>query len=82
MPKRLPPLTEPTTPDEALLERLEHDIITGQQAHRARNDLLVRLANEGVPKSHLARRINRVREMRLVPPLTYSAVERAIGRSS
>lgn len=81
MPRRIAPMTDPSTPDEILLERLEHDIVTGMEASQARNDLIARMARQGVPKADIARRINRVRAARHVPTLTYSAVERAIGRT-
>lgn len=76
------PLAEPSTPDEALLERLEHDIITGQQASLARTDLMVRMARSGISKHTMLARINRVRSIRNAKPLTYFAVAQAIKRAT
>lgn len=80
MPRRIPPMGDPTTDDEISLEHLERVVLRGQQALGSRNRLVAEMVARGVSQAHVTRRLNRVREQQGAHRLSQHAVAAILRR--
>ena len=80
MPRTITPISDPVSPDEVELDRLERLVVQGQHALAQRSALVARMVSAGVSQAHIARRLNRVRTQGGIDPVTVHAVSAILRR--
>lgn len=82
MPRTIPTIGDPVSPDEVELDRLERLVVQGHHALAQRSALVTRMVSAGVSQAHIARRLNRVRTQGGLTPVTVHAVSAILRREA